>query len=282
MKKRFILGKNWFFEDLLPSEKLDFVWGIPIKKEIYSGKSPFQKIEIFDTEKLGRILVLDGRVQLSTKHEFKYHEMLVLPAMFFHPSPQRVLIIGGGDGGALREIVKMPVKEVYLVDIDRKVVELSKRYLPSVSAGSFNDRRLKLFHEDGLKFVKKYKNFFDVIFIDSTDEAGPSEPLFKKGFYRNVFRSLKRNGIMAAQTGFTFDKWGIAASKRIAKIFPFSERINVFVECYPSGVQTFFIGSKKINLGKINLKKIKTKFKKLKIKTKYYSPEIHFASTILP
>lgn len=114
MRKKFLFGKNWFFEDFkLPTEPTTFTWGVVIEKEIYSEKSQFQKIEVFDTQEFGRILALDGLVQLSTKHEFVYHEMLAHPAMFYHKKPEKILIIGGGDGGVLREVVKHPVKEIF-------------------------------------------------------------------------------------------------------------------------------------------------------------------------
>ena len=164
MEKRFFLKKGWFFEDFkLSTESPVFTWCTAIKRKIYSGKSQFQKIDVFDTEEFGRILALDGLVQLSIKHEFIYHEMFVHPAMLYHKKPERILIIGGGDGGALREVVKYPVKEIFLVDIDKKVINISKKYLPSVSKGGFQDKRLKIFNEDAIDFVKKYKNYFDII-----------------------------------------------------------------------------------------------------------------------
>ena len=156
MKKKFLFKKDWFFEDFkLPTEPPVFTWCTAIKRKIYSGKSQFQKIDVFDTEEFGRILALDGLVQLSTKHEFVYHEMFVHPAMLYHQKPERILIIGGGDGGALREVFKYPVKEVFLVDIDKKVIDVSRKYLPSVSKGAFNDKRLKIFNKDAISFVKK-------------------------------------------------------------------------------------------------------------------------------
>ena len=288
MRKKFLFGKNWFFEDFkLPTEPTTFAWGVVIGKEIYSGKSQFQKIEIFETKEFGRILTLDGLLQLSTKHEFVYHEMLVHPAFLYHRvvggwRPEKVLIIGGGDGGVLREVVKHPVKEIFLVDIDKKVIEISKKYLPSVSKGAFNDKRLKIFNEDALTFIKNYKNFFDIIICDSTDPYGPSIPLFQVRFYKDVLRALKEKGISAFQTAYLKERFAKKARKRIRKVFPFFKVHKAFVGCFPFDEHTFSFGSKKTDFEKVTYKKIKEKYQKLNLKTKYYSPKIHFASAILP
>ncbi len=282
MKKKFLFGKNWFFEDMKLGESPTFTWGTIPEKEIYSGKSQFQKIEIFDTKEFGKILALDGLVQLSTKHEFIYHEMLTHPAFFYHPKPEKILIIGGGDGGVLREVVKHPVKEIFLVDIDKKVIEISKKYLPSLSNGAFNDRRLKIFNEDGVNFVKNYENYFDIIIDDLTDPTGPSLALWQTRFYKDIFRALKGNGVAVFQTAYLKEKFAKKARKKIKKVFPFFKIHKAHVGCFPFDEHTFSFGSKKINFNKASFKKIKEKFRKLNLKTKYYSPEIHFASTILP
>jgi len=283
MRKKLLFSKNWFFEDFkLPTESSTFTWGVQIEKEVYSGKSDFQKIEIFDAKEFGRILALDGLIQLSTKHEYIYHEMLVHPAFLYHQKPEKVLIVGGGDGGVLREVVKHPVKEIFLVDIDKKVIEVSKKYLPSVSKGAFNDKRLKIFNEDALKFIKNYKDFFDIIICDSTDPYGPSIPLFQARFYKDVLRALKEKGIFAAQTAYLKEKFAKMARKKLKKVFPFFKVHKAFVGCFPFDEHTFSFGSKKINFDKMSFREIENKYKKLKLKTKYYSPKIHFASVVLP
>lgn len=282
MKRKFLFKKNWFFEDFLPTEPPTSTWGFVIEKEIYSGKSKFQKIEVFDTKEFGRILAFDGLVQLSTKDEFVYHEMLVHPAMLYHSNPKIILIIGGGDGGVLREVVKHPVKEIYHVEIDKKVIEVSKKYLPSISKGAFNDRRLKIFIEDGLKFIKRYKDFFDIIICDSTDLYGPSIPLFQVGFYKDVLRALRENGIFAAQTAYLKEIFAKKAREKIKKVFPYFKVHKAFVGCFPFDEHTFSFGSKKINFDKFIFEEINKKFKKLNIQTRYYSPEIHFSSQVLP
>jgi len=282
MRRKFLFGKKWFFEDFIPGEPETSIWGFVIEKEIYSGKSKYQKIEVFETKEFGRILALDELVQLSTKHEFVYHEMLVHPTLFYHPNPKKVLIIGGGDGGVLREVVKYPVKEIFLVDIDKKVIEISKRHLPSVSRGAFNDRRLKIFNEDAINFVKRYKNYFDLIIDDLTDPSGPSLALWGIKFYKDIFKSLKEDGVASFQTAYLKERFAKKARKKIKKIFPFFKIHKAFIDCFPFDEHTFSFGSKKINFAKISFNQIKEKFKKLNLKTKYYSPEIHFASSILP
>lgn len=282
MIKKFLFGKNWFFEDFkLLSESPNSTWGVVIEKEIYSGKSNFQKIEIFDTEEFGRILALDGLVQLSTKYEAIYHEMLVQPAIFYHKRPERALIVGGGDGGALREVIKhKSVKEIYLIEIDKKVIEVSKKYLPSVSRGAFNDKRLKIFNEDALKFVRNYKNYFDIIINDSTDPIGPSLVLWKTEFYKDVLKALQKEGVAAFQTAYLKEKFAKKSRETIKKVFPFFRVHKAFVGCFPFDEHTFSFGSKKINFDRISFREIEKKYKKLNIKTKYYSPEIHFSSAV--
>jgi len=283
MKKKFLFNKKWFFEDFkLPNESQSFTWGVIIEKEVYSGKSQFQKIEVFETKEFGRVMALDGLIQLSTKYEAVYHEMLVQPAFFYHKGPEKVLIIGGGDGGALRETVKhKSVKEIYLVDIDKKVIEVSKKYLPSVSAGAFKDGRLKILNQDALKFIRNYKNYFDIIINDLTDPNGLSLVLWRTGFYKDTLKALKEGGVAAFQTAYLKEGFAKEARKTIKKVFPFFKAHKAFVGCFPFDEHTFSFASKKIDFNKITFKEIQKRHKKLKIKTKYYSPCIHSISQVL-
>ncbi len=288
MRKKFLFGKNWFFEEFVPDELPSSTWGVLIEKEIYSGKSQFQKIEIFETKEFGRIFILDGLVQLSTKHEFVYHEMLVQPAIFYYwaangKGPEKILIIGGGDGGALREVVKHnSVKEIYLVDIDKKVIEVSKKYLPSLSKGAFNDKRLKIVNEDALKVVKNYKDYFDIIVEDLTDPSGHSLALWSTKFYKDILKALKENGVAGFQAGVESERFAKKNRKRIKKVFPFFTAHRAFVGCFPFDEHIFAFASKKINFEKITFEEIKSMYEKLNIKTRYYSPEIHFSSQVFP
>ncbi len=285
MKKNYTCFKKnkWFFEETVPFDDSDLMIGIKIKKKLYSGKSRYQKIEIFNTYPFGKILALDGIVQMSEKDEFIYHEMFCQTPMLLHKNPKRILIIGGGDGGVLREVLKHPVERVWMVDIDKKVIEVSRKYLPSISKKAFSDKRAEIIIGDGKEYIRQRPNFFDVILLDLSDPGGPAEDLISSNFYKNVKRALRKNGIVSIQSGsFTVQPRLVATIfKRAKKIFPYVEIRRAVVPAYQAGEYSFTICSK-INLGKITQKEIEKKYKKLKLRLKYYSPEIHFTSRVLP
>jgi spermidine synthase len=276
-------GKNWFFED---TEKLAEpetpAWGLLPEKEIYSGKSAYQSIEIFETKGYGKILALDGMVQISTRHEFVYHEMLVHPAAMSHSDPKKVLIIGGGDGGSLREIAKHPVEQILLVDIDNDVIEVSKKYLPSVSQGAFDDPRVTIINDDALSVIKNYPNTFDLIVSDVTDSYGPSQALWNATFYRLVSEALHGNGIASFQSGYFKEQFARKGRKDIRKTFPFSMTFRAYVGCYPFDECAFLTASESVNFKNISYDRISEKYNRLKIDTDYYSPDVHFSSAIIP
>src|SRR3989338_6157795 len=197
---------KWFSETLHPSVRQT----LKIKEVLHSGKTPFQKIQIVDTEQFGKALILDGVVQTTEKDEFIYHEMTTHVPLFSHPNPKRVLVIGGGDGGIAREVLKHPVEEVYLVEIDEQVITLSQKYLCGICKGVFKDSRTRVRVEDGAKFITEQTIPFDVVIIDSTDPIGPAKVLFSKKFYQSIKRVLSPAGILARQTGSTIfqpDEW---------------------------------------------------------------------------
>jgi len=271
----------WFYESLFPLVRL----GFKVKKTLASKKSPYQKIKILDTYEFGRVLVLDGIVQTTEADEFIYHEMLSHLPMLSHPHPERVLIIGGGDGGILREVLKHPVKEVFLVEIDKEVIEFSKTYLPAICRNSFDDRRTNIIIDDGANFVKEWKGKFDVVIIDSSDPIGPAEVLFSSKFYRDVCNALSNgDGIFAQQTGSSFlqrEEFPYVY-KRLKKIFPF---VTVFLSAVPTYVGGFFsfvFASKGIDPLRVCLSEIEKRYEKFKLRTRYYNPEIHHASFVLP
>ncbi len=273
---------QWFFEKSV-LERQTIKTGIKIKKKVYSGKSPYQKIEIMDTFAFGRILILDGIIQLSKKDEFIYHEMLAHPAIFIHPEPKKILIVGGGDGGILKETLKHPIKEIYLVEIDKKIIEISQKYLPFVSKRAFKDKRAKILIEDGIKFVKRYKDFFDIAILDSTDPLGPSLKLFSKNFYQDIFNALTKKGILSIQSGCLFEQFFHLKSiyQEVKNIFPYVEIHKASIPSLQHDEYSFILASK-LNLKKISSNDIKKRYNKLKLDLKYYSPEIHFTSTVLP
>ena len=189
---------TWFRESV--SENL--YQECKISGVVYSGQSEYQTIEIVDTLPFGRILVLDGKTQSAESDEFIYHEMLVHPAMITHPAPERVFIAGGGEGATLREVLyHKSVKQAVMVDIDRDVIEASRRYLPAWHEGAFDDPRTTLFHQDAKEYLENTDATFDVIFIDLSDpvEGNPSALLFTEHFYKVVRDRLAPGGIMAIQ-----------------------------------------------------------------------------------
>lgn len=279
--------KSWFCEDAVPGKRFGRIKHcFFIKNLVFKGKTPYQDILIFDNPIYGRIVALDGIIQFSERDEYMYHEMIVHPIFFSHPKPEKVLIVGGGDGGALREVLKHPVKEVCLVDVDKKIMEVFKKYTPFVSKGSFNDKRVKIFIEDGSRFIKKYKGYFDVIIIDCNDSMGPSLPLFSPGFYENVYNALKTDGMMITLIGSFLDFDNLIKKKvsDLKRIFASVKTYKVAIPSYHCGDFCFIGSSKRMGLGKEDFKKLERKFKKFRKKNtlKYYSPEIHRASMSLP
>ncbi len=179
-----------------------------IKKFILATRTKYQEVQIVETYDFGRALVLDGYIQSTEGDEFMYHETLVHPVMVAHPNPEKVLIIGGGEGATLREVLKHPtVKEAVMVDIDGELIEFAKKYLDFMHQGSFNDPRARLVIEDGLRFVKEEtQGKYDVVILDLTDPYGPeiSKKLYGKEFYSDVKRLMKEDGIMVTQAGNSY------------------------------------------------------------------------------
>ena len=189
--------------DLWFQDSIEFGHGcrllMKIKNVLYQERSRYQEIAIMETEKLGRILVIDGITMLTEFDEHAYHEMIVHVPLLVHPKPSRVLIIGGGDGGTAREVLKHPeVKQVHVCEIDEGVVNACVEYLPTL-ASSFNDPRVKVFYEDGARFVANQTDSYEVIIVDSTDPVGPGQILFQKEFYENMKKSLSKEGIAVTQ-----------------------------------------------------------------------------------
>ena len=185
----------WFSEMHTPHVKLS----IRVDRQLYSGKSEFQRIDVFDSPEFGRFLTLDGYMMLTEKDEFIYHEMITHVPMAVHPHVEKVLVIGAGDGGVIRELVQyQDLKHIDMVEIDPLVVEVCKKYLPK-TACRLEDPRLTIHYEDGLKFVRFKENEYDLIIVDSTDPFGPGEGLFTREFYGNCYKALKEDGILINQ-----------------------------------------------------------------------------------
>lgn len=173
-------------------------------ENLYSKKSEFQQVDIFKSKTLGNVLTLDGLMMTTVEDEFFYHEMIAHIPLCSHKNPENVLVIGGGDGGTVREVLKHPsVKNVDLCEIDALVIEASKMFLPSI-AGKLDDKRVNIYVEDAIEFIKTKKNCYDVVLVDSTDPMGPGVGLFTKEFYTNVKESLKKGGIVTPQSESPF------------------------------------------------------------------------------
>ncbi|OLS38772.1 spermidine synthase [Alkalihalophilus pseudofirmus] len=249
-----------------------------IKRTLHSEKTDFQQLDVVETEEFGNMLVLDGMVMTTEKDEFVYHEMVAHVPLFTHPDPKHVLVVGGGDGGVIREVLKHPsVERATLVEIDGKVIEYSKKYLPSI-AGALDDARVDVQVDDGFMHIAKAENEYDVIMVDSTEPVGPAVKLFEKGFYEGISRALKEDGIFVAQTDNPwFHKDLITQVQRdVREIFPITRLYTANIPTYPSGLWTFTIGSKKHD----PLEVADERFHE--IETKYYTKELHKASFALP
>ena len=269
----------WFTEP--HTENVRF--SMKVDKQVYSGKSEFQRIDIFDSLEFGRVLVLDGYTMLTEKDEFMYHEMIVHVPMCAHPNARRALVIGGGDGGSVRELVRYEALEhIDLVEIDEEVVEACRKYLPQ-TAGKLDDPRVHIHYEDGLKFIRHHEDEYDVIVVDSTDPFGPGEGLFTREFYGNCFRALKEDGIMVNQNESPFyanDARAMQrAHKRILANFPICRVYQAHIPTYPSGHWLFGFASKKYHPVR---DMHAADWKELGIETKYYNTNLHRGAFALP
>lgn len=269
----------WYSEFHTNNVKLS----IRVQKQLYSGQSDFQRIDVFESDEFGRFLTLDGFMMLTEKDEFIYHEMLVHVPMSVHPNVKNVLVIGAGDGGVLRELGRYPgIETVDLVEIDEQVIEVCKQFLPQTACG-FQDKRVRIHIADGLKFVRSVENAYDLIIVDSTDPFGPGEGLFTKEFYGNCYNALRADGIMVNQHESPFYEEDCMAMqrahKRIVDCFPISRVYQAHIPTYPSGHWLFGFASKRYDPLQNQLK---NDFKNLKIQTKYYNEHIHKGAFYLP
>lgn len=229
------MGWKWFIEYQTPNSA--HMHGI--SKVVHSRKTDYQQIDIVDSEEYGRMLLLDGKVQSTVKDEYFYHECLVHPAMLSHPEPKEVLIVGGGEGGTLREVLKHPsVRRVVMVDIDEGVVEASRKFMPELSGGAFDDERTELIIGDGRKYVEGSKGRFDVAIMDLTDplEGGPGALLYTRDFYRMVRKIMTGAGIAVTQATSTYYSSYCFATLRntMAEAFGSAGGYHVWVPAYDS------------------------------------------------
>jgi len=250
-----------------------------VKEALFMGKSEFQDVAVFDTEEFGRMLALDGVAQTSIFDEFAYHEMIVHVPLCTHPNPKRVLVVGGGDGGTIREVLKHPsVERAEMVELDKMVVEVCKKFLPELSVEMINQNpKFHLKIGNGIEHIAQAENQYDIIIVDCSDPVGPNEELFSRAFYQDVFKALKPDGIFVQQTESYWQDQELIRSlhQDIGAIFPISRLYMATVPIY-GGAFCFTIGSKKYDPLAVDTAKIP------ELNTRYYNRDIHKSCFSLP
>lgn len=269
----------WFSEYHSADMKISF----RVRRQLFSKHSGFQHIQVLDSPEFGRVLVMDGFIMMTEKDEFIYHEMITHVPMAVHPAIRKVLVIGGGDGGVLRELCRYPqIEELVLVEIDPMAVEVARQYLPTVSV-SFDDPRVRIVHEDGLRYVRRFHDAFDLIIVDSTDPFGPGESLFTREFYSNCRHALKEDGILVNQHEgpyFREDAEEAAAIyKKTSSIFALAAVYQAHIPTYPAGHWLFGFMSNRYHPVR-DLDPVR--WEALGLDTRYYNTEIHRGSFALP
>ena len=269
----------WFTENYCPDAR----FSMRVERQVYSAKSRFQQIDVYDTPAFGRVLVLDGCLMLTEKDEFIYHEMIVHPAMAVKPDIKSVLVIGGGDGGCIRELAKYDsIEKIDLCEIDREVIKVCREFLPQ-TALRMDDIRAELHIADGLKFVRRQKEAYDLIIVDSTDPFGPGEGLFTREFYGNCLSALTADGILINQHESPYYPEDALACQRAHRqlhaVFGKAFVYQAHIPTYPSGHWLFGFASKS---GRDPRAFDGEAWDALGIKTRYYNTDLHKGSFALP
>lgn len=257
---------------------------LSVDRAIFTGATPFQKVEVFENGAFGRVLALDGIVQTTERDEFAYHEMLVHPPMFAHGAAKRVLVIGGGDGGAIEEALKHPVESVTMVEIDAEVIALCREHLPMVSGAAFDDPRLELVIGDGVKYVAETENRFDVILVDSTEPVGPGKVLFETPFYENCRRCLAPGGILITQNAVPFLQREVARNA-CARLKPLFRDVTLYLAAVPSftgGFMAFAWASDEPAHRAVDRETLAARLEATGIAMRYYTADVHQAAFALP
>ncbi len=269
----------WFSEKHTKDVKLS----IRVEKQLYSKESDYQQIDVFETTEFGRVLSLDGNIMLTERDEFIYNEMIAHVPMAVHPNIRKVLIIGAGDGGVVKELTRYEtIEQIDLVEMDPLVVEACRQYLPN-NASRLDDERVHIYFGNALKFIRKCENDYDLIIVDSNDPYGPSEILFTREFYGNCYKALKEDGIMVNQQGSPFyeeDAHAMQRShKRIFNTFPISRVYQAHIPTYAAGYWLFGFASKKYHpIDDLDAKA----WNALRMRTRYYTTRLHVGAFYLP
>ena len=269
----------WFSEYHAP----DVRHSLRVTRHLYSSKSDYQQIDIFDTPEFGKVLALDGDVMLTERDEFIYNEMITHIPMSVHPNVQDILVIGAGDGGVVKELTRYEsVKRIDLVEMDPQVIEACRTYLPE-NACKLDDTRVHIYFDNALRFIRRSTDEYDLIIVDSNDPFGPSEGYFTREFYGICYNALRSDGIMVNQQGSPFYKHDAEAMQRshqrIHSTFPISRVYQAHIPTYPSGYWLFGFASKKY---RPVLDLDAEAWNKLGIKTNYYTTNLHKGCFALP
>jgi spermidine synthase len=271
----------WLRETLYP----DLAQTFRMQKVLFRDKTELQDLVIFENAVMGRVLALDGVIQTTERDEFVYHEMMVHVPVMAHGAARRVLIIGGGDGGCLREVLKhRAIEQAVLVEIDESVIALSRQWLPTLNAGAFDDPRARLVIADGARYVKETAGRFDVILVDSTDPHGPGAVLFTAEFYGDCKRCLNPGGVLVTQSGVPFLQpaelgEGVA---RLSRHFRDAACYVAAVPTYYGGVMALGWASDDAALRRLPIETLAERYRAAGIATRYYNPEVHRAAFALP
>jgi spermidine synthase len=248
-----------------------------VRQILHEEQTPFQHLLIADLEDFGRALILDGAVQTTVGDEYIYHEMIAHVPLCTHPNPERVLVIGGGDGGTVREVLRHPsVRRVDLVEIDGAVIEACKKHLPETSS-ALDNPRVQIHIGDGRAWVASRTEEYDVILVDSSDPAGPAEGLFNEAFYQSVSRALKPAGLFVCQVLSPFFHQQLIRDVHqvVAQTFPIALPYLAVVPTYPSGLHCFMLGSKRHH-------PLRAALRRIHFPTRWYTQEVHRAAFVLP
>jgi len=273
--------KQNYLETLYPSWGQQFV----MDEVLFEVNTGHQHLIIFKNEQWGTVMALDGVIQTTEKDEFVYHEMMVHVPMLAHGEAKKVLIIGGGDGGILREVLKHEnVESVTQVEIDQQVIDMCIQYLPNHSAGAYNNPKANIVIADGVDFVNECTEKFDVIISDSTDPMGPGEVLFTSRFYQGIKNCLNENGVFVAQNGVSFMQTDevVTTFKRLSPLFKQASFYSGAVPTYVGGIMTFAWATDNEALKNVDVETIRARYQAAGIKSRFYTPEVHVGSFALP
>jgi len=277
---------NWFDEDLYSRwYPQGYMQRFQVSRILHHAKSEIQDLIVFETPMFGRVLAIDGVIQTTERDEFIYHEMLAHVPLFAHGTPRRVLIIGGGDGGALREVLlHRSVELARMVEIDKQVIDISRQFLPSLNGGAFEDPRADIVIANGCDYVKECGEKFDVVLVDSTDPVGPGEVLFSEQFYIGCREILADGGVFAAQFGVPFTQPDelFSGHGRLGSGFGNAMVYLASIPTYVGGTMAFGFASVTKAAGLMEAEALRHCFDEAEIVTRYYTPAIHQAAFALP